>query len=209
MTAAGAGATTQQELSYLPEYLFYTAAAQLANMTVQALGVGTITQLDAAGLNAFGRLAGIGQVTNGYIVRLADGVHKGRKSTISITTDAGGAAVSVFGFGKASGNLFVESIGQTVNQNAPVTLTSFLAAAFPAATGTDNFTITWADGTTEQMAFQEIQAVLSTQQVIQNTGSDYLLQNNAQQIKKVTFYPLSGPQNVYTLKLMYMYPKAY
>ena len=197
----GANVTTEVELSYVPEFIYYTAATQLVNVTIKVLGVGVVTQLDANGLNTVGRFNQVGQIADGTIIRLGDGLHRNKKCTM-IFENSGAQTPTVYGASTGTGSLFVESIAQSLNQNTPAYLSRLLMAAFPSASGSDNLTVEYSDGTVEQLDFIELSYLTSLQQSVQNSANDYQINNSTQAYRKVTFYPVSGAQTIYTSSIV-------
>lgn len=197
----GANVTTEVELSYVPEFIYFTAPTQLINVTVKVLGVGVITQLDANGLNTVGRFNQVGQISNATVIRLGDGLHRNRKCTM-IFENSGVQTPVIYGASTGNGRVFVESIAQSLNQNTPAYLSRLLMAAFPSASGNDNLTVEYQDGTVEQLDFIELSYLASLQQAVQNSANDYQINNSSQAYKKVTYYPVSGAQTIYTASIV-------
>lgn len=198
---SGVGAVSEVELAFCPEFITYTAATQLQNISVSVLGTGVIMELGADGLDALGRAEQIGQRTNATLLRLADGLQPDKKTTLKFTNSAA-QTPDIFAISTTKGRgVFVESSSNNVNQFSKTQIKKFLFASFPNAGASDLFTVTFMDGTTEQMERNELANLLQLQQTVQNSASDFFINNSSQIIKNVMFYPNSGAQTIYTQKL--------
>lgn len=195
--ASGVGTSTTINLTWVPEFLIFTSATQLQSLKVTVLGDGVITDLDTAGINTLGRVANTSAVTSTYIIHLADGFIPGKNVEI-IAVNGVAANISLYGGGRQKGKMYVQQLRNQAFAGSGVNLDDFAFAAFPSAAGAgaDYWNVTYNDGTTQKWVREELQAILSIGQDVQNTASDYVISNLDQSIKLVSFVP-AAQQTVY------------
>jgi hypothetical protein len=180
----GAAVVSTFSLTYLPEQIFFVAATQLTALKVEVLGEGVICDLDAAGINALGRSREISAVTNGFAIQLADGLIKGKNVTITATNSAA-QTPTLYAIVRNAGRLYVNSSRQQLFANSPIDLDKFLYLALPNLGATDAVNITYQDGTTSNTNRAEMQYIATLSENVQNTASDYVIDNYEQDIKAV------------------------
>lgn len=177
---------TTKEVTEIPRYLFYVAGTQLDAISLSINQQGKLVDLTTKGLNSFGVLGNDGQVTDGYMIPLGDGVVN-KVGTFTFQNSAA-QTPTIYGFGNQPGSAFVKYTQQAALAGTPITLANFLALAAPDAAAADTFQITFANGYTETWLRNELQAFLSINQAIQNGAADYVLSNTGRQkIAQVKF----------------------
>ena len=189
----GATVSTSLSTNFLPQFLYYTAATQLTSLKVNVLGEGTITDLDAAGLNSIGQLMYIGKETNTYMIPLATGFFAGKNVTytfVNSATQTPTIFVSSTNNAANNGGMYVICSSQQALAKSGATIKDFLSAHFPNSASTDLFSITFADNHQEtNMARAELQARLQQKQYVSNTAADYMVLNQDQNVRAVSIIP--------------------
>jgi hypothetical protein len=191
----GAASVDTFDLTYVPEFLFYAAGTQLTSLKVSVLGDGVICDLDGAGLSVVGTLGLFGQVTNGYIIPLADGLIKGKNVEI-ITTNSAAQTPVLYGVSNNYGSVYIQSLRSKALANSGAEFTKFAAWACPAIASGDILTVNYVDGFTANHEFAELPALAS---MTQNDATADILNNFDGNIDSVQFTP-AADRTVYTVR---------
>lgn len=185
----GAAVVSTFNSTYVPKYFFYTAATQLTGVKITVQGDGVIFDSDANGLNHVGVSRIAGQVTNSYMIRIANGLITGKNVIWEFTNSAAQTPVIYVNSDNDSGKtqngpMYLQFLRQVVLANSGQDFTKFATLSFPSAAATDVFNILYNDGTQQQMNRADLQALLSYQQNVVNTPV-YTIDNYAQTIDRV------------------------
>jgi hypothetical protein len=193
----GVGVVTNFDLTYVPQYIYYVAATQLTQLQANVLGDGIITDLDGAGLSAFGKLRAQGNITNGYLIPLANGLIKGKNLRLSFTNSAA-QTPTIYAVSFQNGQIYIQCVRQNALANSGIDLNGFAALSFANSGANDFWNVEFRDGTIARMLRDELQAWLSLTQVSNNNASDYMIDNIDSYIRNVNFVPVAA-QTVYKL----------
>lgn len=185
----GAAVVSTFNSTYVPKYFYYTAATQLTGVKITVQGDGVIFDSDAAGLNHVGVSRVAGQVTNSFIIRIANGLITGKNVIWEFTNSAAQTPVIYVNADNSSdktgnGPMYLQFLRQVVLAASGQDFTKFATLSFPSAAATDVFNILYGDGTQQQMNRADLQALLSYQQNVVNTPV-YTIDNYAQLIERV------------------------
>jgi hypothetical protein len=186
----GAAVVSSSNLQFLPERISYAAATQLQNVKVTVQGDGVVFDSDANGLTHIGVSRVIGQVTNNYILTLANGLIKNKNVLFEFTNSA---AQTPIVFYDSDSNPPPEQ-GDTFLQMMKVPILvggndfdDFATLSFPSMAATDSVTILYKDGTVQaNMNRIDLQYRVGYVQNVVNTPI-YTIDNYGKQIKAVTF----------------------
>lgn len=141
----GVGVTTSIDLQYVPEKIFFVAATQLTSFKAEVLGEGVICDLDAAGITAEGKHRMIGNVANGYMIDLADGVIKGKSLRLTFVNSAA-QTPDIYALGDNDGSIYVRTLKATVLLNNNTPIKNFGVLFLPSLAAGDKVTVTTKDG---------------------------------------------------------------
>lgn len=198
--AAGNGTATTFQLPYLPERLRYIAATQLQGLKVNVLGVGVIVDLDAAGLNAFGKTRLIGNITNGYQIPMADG-YIGQKNVEITCINSAAVPVDLYVESTNNGGFgYIRSLRQTAFASTPLELKKFNLLGLTNSAATDDLDVTFADGYVNKVTIAEIPFLLAPYQTDPSVAK--VLDNIEGVISSVRFIPASQ-QVVYVQDVLF------
>ena len=183
--AGGVGTSTTIQLTYLPQYIGFTAASTPQSIRVTVLGDGTSVDLDENGIDQLNGFETFGLATNQYTLPLADGLIKGKNVEITIVGN-NVAGFNLYGWNKAQGRNYFVYQRQTILANSGVRFNKFglLAVASPGAD--DQFRVTYQDGTVDDVTLNEIQYDVS---YFQNGTGVTLINNLDQIVKDVNIIP--------------------
>lgn len=194
-----ASTTTVINLTWVPENLYFVAATVPTSLKVTVLGEGVIMDLDGAGILAMSNVRGISRVANAYLLPLANGVITGKNVEISFTNAVAGV-VSLYGYGERKGDMYIQTIRQSVLANSGATFSKFAVLAFPGIVAADTVDIRYHDGLTQRYHRDELLGMNMNDQ--DNTAS-YLIDNLEGQITDVAI--VGSAQTAYLMR--YAYPK--
>jgi len=198
--ASGVGTSTTFQLPYLPERLRYIAATQLQGIKVNVLGVGVIVDLDAAGLNAFGKTRLIGSITGGYQIPLADG-YIGQKNVEITCINSAAVAIDLFVESTNTGGLgYIRSLRQTAFASTPLELKKFNLIGLTNSAAADDLDITWADGYVNKVTIAELPFLSAPYQT--DPAVSKVLDNIEGFITSIRFIPASQ-QVVYVQDVLF------
>lgn len=159
-TGAVAATAYPFNLTFLPQYLFFVAAAAPTALKVSIFGDGVITDLDAAGVLAVQGIRLNGRVTNGYLIPLANGLIKNKNVEIIYTT-GGAVAIDLYGISLKNGNAYIQCLRQTALANSGVTIDKFAFLGLGNGATGDIININYSDGLSQKVAFEELKATLA------------------------------------------------
>lgn len=191
----GAGVVTSANLQFLPERIEYIAATQLTGIKITVQGDGVVFDSDANGLTHAGVNRVIGQLTNSFVLTLADGLFKSKNVLFEFTNSAAQTPIVYYDsdsgeeIGIAQKFLQMMKIPVLVGGND---FTDFATLSFPSMAATDSITILYNDGTVQaNMNRQDLQYRLGYTQNIINTPI-YQIDNYNKRIKSVTFVAVAA-----------------
>jgi hypothetical protein len=189
-----ASSTESKSIPYCPEFITFNIATVPTSFKIEVVGDGVVFSLDGTGLTNLNGIRQVGALpSNQYVYQVADGFIS--KNTTFTITNAQAAQLDVYGFSNSRGRRFVLHNMAKAFANASLTIPSpFLYAAFPSAAATDSFTITWSDGTVQNMTRLELESYLAYKQQVSATR--YNLDNYEREIAQVQFIG-AADQNIY------------
>lgn len=190
----GAAVVSTFNVTYVPQYLFYVAATQLTALKVTVLGDGVITDLDGAGLSLVYNIRQFGQVTNGYMIPLADGLIPGKNVEITATNSAA-QTPTIYGISQQYGQAYIQCLRQTALANSGITLEKFAYLGIGSIAATDILNITYADGLNTKVDSAELPAMANLVQ----SGSLNIIDNVESMIDTVQFTP-SANRTLYIVR---------
>lgn len=183
----GVGVVTTFNSTYLPKNFFYVAATQLTGVKITVQGEGVIFDTDAAGLNHCGVNRVFGQVTNGFIFTIANGIVKGKNIIWEFTNSAAQTPAIYVNSDETPGEgtaMYLQLLRQAVLANSGQDFTDFATLSLPSLGATDVVNVLYQDGTQQQLNRIDIQAALSRFQNVVNTPV-YTIDNFDGRIKRV------------------------
>lgn len=195
--AAGVGTPTTIQIQYCPQFLFWIQTAAV-DVNIRVLGDGTTYDVAAAGIAELGVVRQYGRFTNAYVLAIANGLLQNKTTTITITNQVA-AAFTLYGWSENQGNSFVQGITQQCLASSGVDITNVAFAAFPNAGATDQFNVTFADGTNQQFVREELRARMQRSQNVINTAGYSLDNIYMNEFVKINFIPAAA-QNAYFLR---------
>lgn len=193
----GAAVAFSFNLTFLPEFLIFNAAAnQLTSLKVDDQNDGVILDLDTAGLNACKNFMFNGTKANAVFLRLADGQRNNRNITISGVTSAVGA----IDFFACSDNVGISSFKTgkvAVLANNPTEFSKFSALFLPSLAAGDRIIIDYSDGHTQIMERDELEQLSG----LYNNIVGYIINNVTSYISNVTVI-CAAANTVYKLSVI-------
>jgi len=111
-------------LNFVPQYLFFVAAAAPTALKVSVFGDGVITDLDANGVTCIQNIRQNGRVTNGYLIPLANGLVVNKNTEIVYTT-GGAVAIDLYGISLRQGDAYIQCLRQTALASSGVRVRKF------------------------------------------------------------------------------------
>lgn len=187
----GVGVVSSINTPFLPERIAYAASTQLSAIKISVQGDGVIFDSDTNGLNHIGVSRIIGQVTNNFVISLANGLIKGKNTLFEFTNSAAQTPTVYYDSDSTPTNqgndqaLFLQTMKVAVLQGGS-DYTDFATLSLPSLAATDSITILYNDGTVQaNMNRADLQYRLGYLQTIVNTPV-YMIDNFDQRIKSVT-----------------------
>jgi hypothetical protein len=182
----GNGVVTATNLTFLPERIWYAAGTQLTGIKISIQGDGTVFDSDANGLTHVGVSRVIGQVTNGYVITLANSLFKNKNVLFEFTNSAAQTPIVYYDSdSQAKVPLYLQmaKVPLLIGGNDFV---DFATLSLPSLAATDLITINYADGTVQAgLTRVDLQYRLGFVQNVVNTPI-YTIDNLDQSIKSVT-----------------------
>lgn len=194
----GAAVVSTFNSTWVPKYLFYTAATQLTGVKITVQGDGVIFDSDANGLNHVGVSRVAAQVTNSYIIRLTNGLISGKNVIWEFTNSAAQTPVIYVSNDETPPDdekAYLQFLRQTVLASSGQNFSDFATISMPSLAAADVVNVLYRDGTQQQLNRADIQGQLSYYQNIVNTPI-YTIDNFAQKIKMVNIIA-AAQQTVY------------
>jgi hypothetical protein len=148
--AAGVGTSTTINLTWLPQFIFWTNATVLQSLKVTVYGDGVIADQDSNGINSLSNIRALGRFTDGYTFPLADGLIPAKNVEI-VATNGVAAAISLYAISMQKGSYYMQSLRQTVLANSGATLTKFAFLGMIGAGATDVINIDYVDGLSQKV----------------------------------------------------------
>jgi len=196
--ASGVGTPTTINIQYCPQILTWIQTAAV-DVNVKVLGDGTTYDVPAAGITELGVIRQQGRFTNAYVLSLTNGLLQNKTTSITITNQVA-SAFTLYGWSENSGDSYLRGISQVCIAASGIDFTQFKYLSLPAAGATDQYTVTWKDGTNQAMRRQELQARTQRyQNVINAAGYDF--DNFQNEISKVNVIP-AAQQTAYVIQLV-------
>lgn len=185
----GAGIVTPANLAFLPERIAFAAATQLTGVKVSVQGDGVVFDSDANGLTHVGLSRVLGQVTNNYVLTLANSLIPAKNVLFEFTNSAAQTPIVYYD----SDSKPVLGIPPLFLQMAKVPILvggndffDFATLSLPSLAATDSITILYVDGTIQaNMNRVDLQYKLGYTQNVVNTPI-YQIDNLNRTIKQVT-----------------------
>jgi hypothetical protein len=172
----GAAVVTTINTTYLPEFFSYTAATQLTGVKITVQGEGPIFDSDANGLTHCGVNRLIGQNTNTYTFRIANGLITGKNIIWEFTNSAAQTPVIYVDSWEKAGapnprigkpaarQMYLQLMRQAILANSGQDFSDFQTLSLPSIAAADTVTILYNDGTNQQYNRQDILAKLQYSQ---------------------------------------------
>lgn len=182
-------------LTYVPEYLFFTASLGPNQLRVTALGDGVICDLDGNGISALNGIDQVSRVPNGFLLRLSDGIIKGKNVEITMS-NAMATPLTVMAFSERQGVEYVQSLRQAILANSGVEFRDFAVLALPSLVDNDTVDVLYRDGTNQRFTRQELNAM---QQQASWNNTSHVLENLDGRIKSVNVIAASA-QTAYVMR---------
>jgi hypothetical protein len=193
----GAAVVTTINTTYLPEFFSYTAATQLTGVKITVQGEGPIFDSDANGLTHCGVNRLIGQNTNTYTFRIANGLITGKNVIWEFTNSAAQTPVVYVDSWEKAGapngrigkpaarQMYLQLLRQAVLANSGQEFTDFQTLSLPSIAAADTVQILYNDGTNQQYNRADILAKLQYSQNVIATPI-YTIDNLLGTISKVS-----------------------
>lgn len=195
LLSIAASSTETKSLDYCPEIIVFLATTVPTSFKVEVEGE-VIFSLDGTGLDNLNAIRAVGALpANTYVFQIADGRING--STSFTIANAVAAQIDIYGWYNSRGSMFVKHQMQKSFANVTKSIADFAFAAFPSAAATDQFSVTWSDGTVSMLLRNELEALMAmTQQV---AATRYALDNYERTIKRIDFLG-AADQSIYFTK---------
>jgi len=190
--AGGVGITTTQTITYLPQYLIFTAAIVPTSVRVSVLGELEIDNLDGAGVDALNDWRKPADATSGglYVLPLANGLIKGVNVQISFTNNGVPAIILYGGSSNGIGSKYLQTMQNEVIANTGMIIEDFLTILIPAATGADYADVNFSDGGSDRWEVD----VLNLQSNLIQFEENPQIDNANGNIVKANFVPAADRQ---------------
>ena len=187
--AGGAGVVTSHTMTWVPQYLFFVAAATPTALKCNVLGDGVIHDTVAAQLDLMPTIRQYGRIANAFNIPLSNGLIKGKNHTIDFT-NAGAPAIDVYGYSMRTGNAYVTTLQQTVLANSGAEFRRFAYLVVPAMGATDYINVEFRDGTVQRFEQEEIPTIAGFYQNL--VAAQYIIDNINQEIRMVQLIPAAN-----------------
>lgn len=198
----GAAVVTTANLAFLPERIAFAAATQLTGVKISVQGDGVVFDSDANGLTHVGVNRVLGQVTNNYVLTLANSLIPAKNVLFEFTNSAAQTPTVFYD----SDSKPVQGIPPMFLQmaKAPILVggndfSDFATISLPSLAAGDSITVLYVDGTIQaNMNRADLQYKLGYTQNIVNTPI-YQIDNYNRTVKQVTITALAA-QTAYVQK---------
>jgi len=182
--------------TFVPQYLYFNVAVAPSALKVSVFGDGVITDLDANGVLFVQGLRMNGRVTNGWVVPLADGFIPNKNVEIVYTTGSA-VAVDIYGISLRKGSVYVQCLRQTALANSGVSVKKFAALGLMNGATADVINITYSDGLSQKVAFEELKPTMGL--YASDINSMIGIDNIDAEISEVMFTP-NATQVIHVVK---------
>jgi len=182
--------------TFVPQYLYFNVAVAPSALKVSVFGDGVITDLDANGVLFVQGLRMNGRVTNGWVVPLADGFIPNKNVEIVYTTGSA-VAVDIYGISLRKGSVYVQCLRQTALANSGVSVKKFAALGLMNGATADVINITYSDGLSQKVAFEELKPTMGL--YANDINSMIGIDNIDAEISEVMFTP-NATQVIHVVK---------
>jgi len=184
-------------LDFVPQFIYFIAATVPTSFKARVLGDGVIKDLDGNGLDMIKNRGAIGVPTNGYLIQVASGLVREKNFILDIT-NALASTLDVFGINVFDRGLFYhQTIQNKILANSGKRLTDFLSLGLQGFAATDDLTINYRDGLSQEYDTEELEPVLG---LFQNETKDLI--DNVQGLIKSIQYTPSSDRTVYLTRLV-------
>jgi hypothetical protein len=202
--ALPAASTTTQTVQFLPQYLIIpNGLNRVTGVRVSVLGESELINLqgiaNVQALHQYRKIAAFNGVgTFPLIIPLANGLIRGKNVQISVDVNAG-AALVLHGASYGKGNVYVQTLQQTVLAQSGQLFDKFAALLIPGALPADTADVNFSDGGSDRWEGNLLGALSI---VFQGAGDDsapstYPVIDNAMQlINSVTYIPSTNREVV-------------
>jgi len=194
--STGAAVVTTQNMQFVPERIWYTAATQLTGIKISVQEDGTFFDSDANGLTHIGVNRIIGQVTNTYVITLSNGLMKNKNVLFEFTNSAAQTPTVYYDSDSTpkGGNdipLYMQMMKVPVLVGGN-DFTDFATLSLPSLAAGDSVTVLYRDGTIQSnMNRLDLQTLQGFKQSVVNTPI-YMIDNLDQRIRSVTVNALAA-----------------
>jgi len=182
--------------TFVPQYLYFNVAVAPSALKVSVFGDGVIIDLDANGVLFVQGLRMNGRVTNGWVVPLADGFIPNKNVEIVYTTGSA-VAVDIYGISLRKGSVYVQCLRQTALANSGVSVKKFAALGLMNGATADVINITYSDGLSQKVAFEELKPTMGL--YASDINSMIGIDNIDAEISEVMFTP-NATQVIHVVK---------
>ena len=175
-------------ITYLPQFIGFTATSVPTNFQIEMNGEPMLFSLDDPGLTSMTHIRQNSRISNTYVFQLADGMVSGRNCVFTVT-NAQAAVLNIYGWSPIKeGFNFYEYSRLTTLAGATSSISDFAYLAFPGASATDRWQVSYNDGSVDNLIREELNYDLGYYQG--DTSGRYNIDNiNPARIKKVYFTP--------------------
>jgi len=155
-----ASSTNSFNFQQIPMFIGFTATTVPTSIQIEVNGEGMVMNLDGAGITALTHIREQNRITNTYVFMLGNGLINGKNGTVTIA-NAQAAVLNVLGWSPIlKGNTYNVHGRVAVLANQALTLKKFAYASFPSMGATDRVSITYNDGSTDNVGRDEIASML-------------------------------------------------
>lgn len=168
----GPAVLTSAQLTFLPERIWYSAATQLTSVRISTKDNGVVLDLDANGLTHIGLNRVLGQVTNGFVLNLANGQIPAGNVLFEFTNSAAQTPVIYYDSDISApvADLQFIQAGRVPLLVGGNEFRNFATLSLPSLAATDTVTILYADGSVQSnMNRVDLQYKLGFTQSVVNT----------------------------------------
>jgi len=185
----GAAVVTTANTTFIPKYFFYAAATQLTGVKITVQGDGVVFDSDANGLTHCGVNRVLGQVTNNFFFRIANGLITNKNVIWEFTNSAAQTPIVYISSDETppakAKRLYLQLLRQPAIGPGGTDFTDFATLSAPSMSATDYANILYNDGTQQSNQLRpDLQAYMGLTQNVVNTPI-YQVDNWARRVKKV------------------------
>lgn len=193
----GASTTGSFNITFVPQFIGFTASSAPSAFTINVLGDGVTFNLDTNGMTAMRNIRFIGIVNNQYVFQLANGLINGKNGVVTVTNTVAGT-LTINCWSRNWGDMYYTYLTQRALQNSGINLRKFAYAAFPSAGAADSFTIEYNNGLNQISLRDDLNLHLGYTQ--NQVASNYNVDNIAPAMVDTLTYIPTTDQNVYVMQ---------